>query len=198
MENETNVETVENTNQNPATENQNPQTNEKTFTQEQVNGMLANEKRQGRNSVFNALGLNPDDKDALKTAKEILDSHKTEAQRNSEALETEKTARSEAETRALNAERRLSVLIAGCKAEFVDEVMALASVKVSDSMDFEAALTAVKEKCPSFFADSKEGDDGTGSGQGHKRTEKGDKPGSLGARLAQGKPKNTENPYFKN
>lgn len=169
----------------------------KTFTQEEVNRMLANEKRQGRQAALKALGLDPADKDAEKKAKEILDGHKTQAERDAEALKTEQTARSEAEKKAEAAERKFAVLSSGCKKEFVEEVTALATVKVTETVDFEAALKTVKEKFPNFFDD--DSDDGTGGGQGHRRQKPDTKPGAFGSRLAQSvvsaNPK--ENPYFK-
>lgn len=172
----------------------------KTFTQEEVNRMLANEKRQGRQAALKALGLDPNDKDAEKKAKGILDSHKTQEQLTNEALENEKNARSEAEKKALAAEQKLAVLEAGCKKEFVEEVTALAAVKVIDTVDFAAAIKAVKEKCPSFFDEGEGGDGGTGGGQGHRRQNPNNKPGSMGARLAQNVTSNnvTKNPYFNN
>lgn len=98
-------------------------TQTKTFTQEEVNRMLANEKRQGRQAALKALGLDPNDKDAEKKAKAILDTQKTQAEKDAEALTTEKNARAEAEAKALAAERKLAVLTTGCKAEFVEEVL---------------------------------------------------------------------------
>lgn len=173
-------------------------TQAKTFTQEEVNRMLANEKRQGRQAALKALGLDPNDKDAEKKAKAILDTQKTQAEKDAEALTTEKNARAEAEAKALAAERKLSVLTTGCKAEFVEEVFALASAKVNDSTDFEAALKAVKEKCPAFFEGYGGGDPGTGGGQGHRRQKQGEKPGARGAALAQSviSSNPTKNPYF--
>lgn len=172
----------------------------KTFTQEEVNRMLANEKRQGRNSVLKDLGIDPEAKDGVKAAKAVLDSHKTQKQLDDEALTAEKEARSEAEKKATAAERKYTLLTSGCKKEFVEEVMALASAKVNDTTDFEAAVKAVKEKCPSFFEEDEGGDKGTGGGQGHKRQNNKAKPGEFGTRLAQGivssNPK--ENPYFNN
>lgn len=169
----------------------------KTFTQEEVNRLLANEKRQGRQAALKALGLDPSDKNAEKNAKAILDAQKTENERNAEAIQAEKDARTEAEKKAEAAERKLLVLNSGCKKEYLDEVTALAAVKVSDDTDFEMALKSVKEKCASFFED--DNDTGTGSGQGHARHDKNNKPGSLGARLAQNivSANTKENPYFK-
>lgn len=174
----------------------------KTFTQEEVNRMLAAEKRQGKSSVLKALGLDPNDKEAEKKAKEILDQHKTQQQLDNEALEREKNARADAEGKATAAERKYLTLVSGCKKDFVEEVMALASAKVNDTTTYENALKAVKEKCPGFFEDEEDGsgDDGTGSGQGHKRQKQNRKPGSLGASLAQSVVSNSNktNPYFTN
>lgn len=171
--------------------------NEKTFTQEDVNRMLANEKRQGRQAVLKALGLDPDDKDAEKKAKALLDTQKSDAEKAAEALKVAQDAAKAAEARTQQAERKYSVIEAGCKADFIDEVLTLASGKVNETVTFDAALKAVKEKCPSFFI---EGDGGTGNGQGHKRQESGEKAGSFGARLAQKQLNSNvkENPYFKN
>jgi hypothetical protein len=168
----------------------------KTFTQEEVNRMLANEKRQGRQSVLKDLGIDVNDKDGVKKAKESLDSLKTQAQKDSEALEAAKTAQTEALTRATLAEQKLAVLEAGCKSEYVSEVTALASAKVDDKTTFEDAIKSVKEKMAMFF---QEDDPGTGGGQGHKRSPKDEKAGSMGKRLAESMTsKPTENPYFKN
>lgn len=171
-------------------------TQTKTFTQEEVNRMLANEKRQGRQAALKALGLDPNDKDAEKKAKAIIDTQKTQAERDSEAVKTAQTAQADAEAKATAAERKLSALTSGCKKEFIEEVIALASAKVNDSTDFEAALKAVKEKCPAFFDD--DNDPGTGGGQGHRRQKQGEKPGSRGAALAQSAISSnpTKNPYF--
>lgn len=173
-------------------------TQTKTFTQEEVNRMLANEKRQGRQAALKALGLDPNDKDAEKNAKAILDNQKTQAERDSEAVKNAQTAQADAEAKATAAERKLSALTSGCKKEFIEEVIALASAKVNDSTNFEAALKAVKEKCPAFFDD--DNDPGTGGGQGHRRQKQGEKPGSRGAALAQSviSSNPTKNPYFNN
>lgn len=169
----------------------------KTFTQEEVNRMLANEKRQGRQAALKALGLDPSDKNAEKNAKAILDAQKTQSERDADALKQAQTAQAEAEAKAATAERKLSVLSAGCNVDYLDEVMALAAVKVTDTVTFDDALKAVKEKFPSFFSASS--DSGTGGGQGHKRTDPSNKPGSLGSRLAQSRASSnpTTNPYFK-
>lgn len=169
----------------------------KTFTQEEVNTMMAAEKRQGKNSVLKELGLNPEDKDALKNLKMLLDGQKTDTQRLTDNLKAETEAKSAAEARALIAERKLMVLASGCLPDFVEEVTALATAKTSDAVPFETALKQVKEKCAAFFGEQGNGGSGTGQGQGHKRTSGNGGAGGLGARLAQSiVNQNQKNPYF--
>lgn len=170
---------------------------EKTFTQAEVNKLLANEKRQGRQSALRALGLNPDDKNAEKAAKAILDAQKTQAERDAEALTAAQAAQTAAEQKAQALEHKFSIIAAGCKVEYADEVAALVSLKITDTTDFDTALKAVKEKFSMFFEDTKDNDTGTGKGQGHKRQNTDQKPGGLGARLAQNiSSKSNKNPYF--
>lgn len=174
----------------------------KTYTQEDLNRLLAAEKRQGKHSILSELGLDPADKDAVKKVKEVLDAQKSQKEKDDEALRREKKGRAAAEAKATAAERKLTALTSGCKAEFIEEVMALAAVRVNEDTDFEAALAAVKEKCPTFFGEGVEEDDkdtGTGRGQGHARQQKNEKAGSLGERLAKKTVgTKTENPYFNN
>lgn len=169
----------------------------KTFTQEEVNTMMAAEKRQGKNSVLKELGLNPEDKDALKNLKTLLEGQKTDTQRLTDNLKAETEAKSAAEARALIAERKLMVLTSGCLPDFVEEVTALAAAKTSDAVPFETALKQVREKCAAFFGEQGNGGSGTGQGQGHKRTPGNGGAGGLGARLAQSiVNQNQKNPYF--
>lgn len=169
----------------------------KTFTQEEVNTMMAAEKRQGKNSVLKELGLNPEDKDALKNLKTLLDGQKTDTQRLTDNLKAETEAKSAAEARALIAERKLMVLTSGCLPDFVEEVTALATAKTSDAVPFETALKQVKEKCAAFFGEQGNGGSGTGQGQGHKRIPGNGGAGGLGARLAQSIVNQSQkNPYF--
>lgn len=169
----------------------------KTFTQEEVNTMMAAEKRQGKNSVLKELGLNPEDKDALKNLKTLLDGQKTDTQRLTDNLKAETEAKSAAEARALIAERKLMVLTSGCLPDFVEEVTALATAKTSDAVPFETALKQVREKCTAFFGEQGNGESGTGQSQGHKRASGNGGAGGLGARLAQSiVNQNQKNPYF--
>lgn len=171
---------------------------DKTFTQEDVNKLLAKEKRKGRSSILRELGLNPEDKDAVAGLKKLMEEHQTDSEKKDNALKEAQDTATKETTRANKAEQKLKVLLAGCQKDFVDEVTAMALAKVDEDTDFDEALEAVKKKMPSCFGEAEEDpDNGTGRGQGHRKKKHG-KPGSFGASLAQGVSTGEKNPYFNN
>lgn len=169
----------------------------KTFTQEEVNRMMAAEKRQGRASVLSELGYDPKDKEAIAKLKALIDGNKTEEQKKADKEQELTNAAAEANRRAEVAERKLQALSSGCDPATVDDVMTLASSRVTEEVDFAKALEQVKEKYPNFFGGNG-GDSGTGRGQGHKKHGEDNKPGSYGARLAANRSKPAKSPYFNN
>lgn len=172
---------------------------DKTFTQDEVNKLAAKEKRKGRNSLMRELGLDPEDKDAVKNLKAVLEAQKTEKEKQEGELKKAQDTASKETTRANAAERKLLVLMAGCQKDYVEEVTTLAAAKVDDDTTFEDALEEVKKKFPAMFGEAEEDqDNGTGRGQGHRKQKKADKPGSFGARLAQSVSAPKNNPYFNN
>lgn len=171
---------------------------DKTFTQDEVNKLMSREKRKGKASLLRELGLDPEDKDAVKNLKALLESQKTDKQKQQEDLKKAQDSAAQETTRANAAERKLKVLMVGCQKDYVDEVTTLAAAKVNDDTDFDEALEEVKKKFPAMFGESDEDQDkGTGRGQGHKRQKANEKPGSFGARLAQSNAAIKDNPYFK-
>lgn len=166
---------------------------EKTFTQAEVNQISSREKKQGRAAIMRELGLDPEDKDAIKRVKGILDSQKTTEQKAADDLKAATAAQQAAEQRATAAENKLKILSGGCRPEYVDDVSTLVSARMSEDTDFDAALAATKKKFPSLFG--KDGDTGTGHGTGHKKTPE-NTVGSLGKRLAQAQTQTIKNPYF--
>ena len=205
---------VENTNTNPENleDHNNPGNQEgtgnqsgKTFTQEDVNRLLKNEKESAKKALLKELGVEDakSAKEGLAKYKEILDKDKTAAEKAGEDLAAETKAKQEAEKRALLAEAKVEVLSAGCKPEYLEDVITLALRKVSDDKDLAAVVKEMKEepKYSAFFgeSDSGSGDKGTGGGAGFKRKEGSDKNGGLGSRLGAQVVNNTaKNPYFNN
>ena len=162
----------------------------KTYTQEEVNALLAKEKRQGKNSVLKALGLQSVDegKAAIESARQVANANKTAEEVAAEALNTEKIARSKAENDLTVAQRTISVMKAGFKPEYVDDVVAIASTKVTEDKDFDAVIDDMKKTHQFYLVEQKKEDPGTGTpAAGFKKTEKNSTEKSYGQRLAENK-----------
>lgn len=168
---------------------------EKTFTQAEVNKMMAKEKHQGVNSVYNELGIKPGDKKALAAVKEYLASQKSEEQKALEAEAAKAQEVADAEQRATMAEAKAEAMMIGVQAQFVDDAVTLALAKVAaeDGTDIKTALGELKTKYPVWFGStgdedkddkSKVGQKGTGSSVKSSEKDKGNDGKSLGARLA--------------
>lgn len=177
----------------------------KTFTQEDVNRLLKNEKESAKKALLKELGVEDakSAKEGLAKYKEILDKDKTETQKAQDTANAAEKAKQEAEKRALLAEAKVEVLSAGCKPDYLDDVITLAMTKVSDDKNLAAVVKEMKEdsKYSAFFGESDggSGDKGTGGGSGFKKKQEPDKKGGLGSRLgAQATANNTKNPYFNN
>lgn len=186
---------------NPGTGNQSG----KTFTQEDVNALLKKEKESAKKALLKELGVEDakSAKEGLAKYKEILEKDKTETQKAQDTANAAEKAKQKAEKRAILAEAKVEVLSAGCKPDYLDDVITLAMTKVSDDKDLAAVVKEMKEdsKYSAFFgeSDSGSGDKGTGGGAGFKRKEGSDKKGDLGSRLGAQVVNNTaKNPYFNN
>lgn len=169
---------------------------EKTLTQEELNSMLAAEKRTARTALLRELGIEVEEgkdyKENLANAKKILDSTKTQAELDAAAKKTAEAGKLEAETKASALEQKLAALTAGVNADSLEDVIALAAAKVSETKTFEVVLVELKEKYPAFFDGSSKG---TGSNLNNSR-----KPPvgteSLGTRLGK-QNKAAKSTYFK-
>ena len=177
----------------------------KTFTQEEVNRLMKAEKESAKKALLKELGVEDakSAKEGLARYKEILDKDKTAAEKAGEDLAAEQKAKAEAEKRALLAEAKVEVLSAGCKPEYLDDVITLALKRVSDDKNLAAVVKEMKEdsKYVAFFggSGSDSGDKGTGGGSGFRKKGDPEKKGNLGSRLGAQVVNNTaKNPYFNN
>lgn len=176
---------------------------EKTFTQEQVNSMIAAEKRKNLSSVYKNLGFESED-----AAKEFVGKYKQEEEKNKtdlvKAQEAQKKAEAEkaAETaRAQDLQYKFDAMAEGCDAKAAADVVVLAKAKMSDDKDFAAALKEVKEQYPAMFGQTDNVGGGTGGGGTSPRSKlkTGDLSG-MGKRLAEQRKKDNtakQNDYFK-
>ena len=175
---------------NSANEGQNTSTNNsekpKTYTQEEVDRLCANEKRQGKNSVLNALGLKTveEGKNALNAAKAAADASKTEEQLAADALNAAKTAQTAAENNLLIAKRTILVMKAGFNPQYVDDVVAIASGKVTEEKDFETVIEEMKTSHSFYLSAEAKPKEGTGTAASGFKKNTATKTESYGERLA--------------
>lgn len=200
QENNQNVNNGQEGNENSNVNSNNDQTNsgEKTFTQEQVNGMMTKEKNEGKRAAFKSLGFDneADAKAAIEEYNKYLESKKTDDEKNKENLDKANANYQKSLARAEKAENKLSCLMAGVNTESVDDVLAIAMTKVTEDNKLEDVLNKMKEetKYSSFFTSGSNNDNsnhnGTGRNPGHNGNGGKAKPGDYGARLAGGNANN--------
>lgn len=175
---------------------------EKTFTQEQVNKMMAREKNQGRAAALRELGIDPKDSKAMAMIKALVDSQKTDEQKAAEKAAEDNKKQQETERRAIVAEIKAEAMMLNAQPQFVDDLVALVVNKMGDgddAKDVKSIVSEYKTKYPAWFKEDDSGKDGK-DGKGNKgkagqrgtgssvKSNSGGKDGSepkgLGARLA--------------
>lgn len=168
----------------------------KTFSQDDVTRMMTREKQQGRNAVFNELGIDPNDTKTIEMVKAIMAAQK----QDEEPPVAPSADLIEAQRRADVAEAKAEAMMLGAQPKFVDDIVTLATAKLQDSdeTDFKTVVSQIKEKYPVWFGEGGSGDDtknsvgsrGTGSSIGSNAGAKKDSGAgelSLGQRLAASK-----------
>ena len=191
-------------NSNQQNSNQNNQNSdggagEKTYTQAQVNVMLANEKRQGKQAILRALGIKDvnEGKSKMQQQQQTNQQQLDEENQAAQLVSNARQAQINAEARAQAAERKLSVLKAGVRPEFVDDVVYIATGKATDAEDFEEVITAMKETHSFYFMqdnNSNQNNNGTGGNTNFKKQQQQqEQAGALGKRLAEQRMKAVEN-----
>lgn len=178
---------------------QNNQQQGTQYTQEQINTMMANEKRTARQALLKSLGIELKEgekyEDAIKRVKGTLDAGKTQAQLDAEVKAKAEGERDEANKKVSDLETKVAALSAGAKPESLDDVITLAQAKVSSGKTIEDALKELKEKYPVLFGES---DKNNGTGNSNNPPRKGANTESLGQRLAKNSKHSVKSTYFKN
>lgn len=163
---------------------------EKTFTQEQVNKMMAKEKNQGRNSVLSDLGIDPKDKAAIAALKTLIESQKTDEQKKNDEAAAEQKRIAELENKAMIAEIKAESLMLNVQPQYADDIVTLALSKMASSPESELTdiLGEFKTKYPAWFKEEaskeNEGQRGTGSNIGAGDKGKKSQDDGIGKRLA--------------
>lgn len=174
-------------------------TGAKTFTQEDVNRMMANEKRTARSALLKELGYEVKDgkiTETVATIKGILDQGKTQQQLDQEARTTAETSLAEERSKNSALQARVDVMTAGVKPEFVADAIAMLLPQVTEQKPLSKLLEEYKTKYPAWYGESS-GSGGTGNSTKNGRNTGGTQSG-LGKRLAESNKSAAKSSYFKN
>ena len=174
---------------------------ERTFSQLDVNRMMAREKKQGRNSVYNELGIDPNDAKSIELIKTLMGATKSQNSESEDAMMIDQRV-AEAEHRAMVAEAKSEAMMLGVKPQFVDDVVTLALARMEeqgDGAEFKTVIGEMKTKYATWFGGNEDpneskGQKGTGSSI---RSESGSnaskKEDGIGKRLAAQRKPNRKN-----
>ena len=160
---------------------------EKTFTQADVNTLMANEKRSARAALLKELGYEVKDGDYKKTVgdiKTILDQGKTQQQLDKEAKTQAAERATTAEGKVANLQAQVDVMRAGVKPDYVEDAITMLLPKATQEKPLTKLLEEYKTKYPVWFGESSAGSAGTGGSTNPPRGKGGNSDG-LGKRLAQ-------------
>lgn len=175
------------------------QQQEKTFTQAEVNAMMAKEKEQGRKSILKELGVEDikNAKQGLEDYKKYLESQKTDLEKAQDAAREAEKSRKALEAEMIVSNQKFSALSVGCPAEKVDDVCVLARTRMSENVTFEQALEQVKQSYPDLFNSQQSSQNkGTGSNANPQNKGSAQNNGGFGQRLASQHKSEAKNPYF--
>lgn len=115
---------------------------EKTYTKAELDAAIAQERK------------NAPSADELKAFNDWKESQKTEQEKTAEKIRLAAEAQTAAEQKAALLEAKYTAVSKGVKPEAVEDVIALAKNKVSDTVTLEQAIENVIEKYPQFGAAS--------------------------------------------
>ena len=171
---------------------QQPKQQERTFTQSEVSAMMAKEKGQGRNSVYNELGIDPNDTATIALVKQIAAANVTGASVATATNDVEQRLLA-MEQRALLAEMKTEALAQGAGAQYVDDVVTLVMAKLDadQNADFKTVLGEIRAKYPTLFGSVQTGSPtetglhGTGSSVSATQNNGGQTDTKTGAGLGQ-------------
>lgn len=170
----------------------------KTYTQAQINSMMANEKRTARQALLKELGFDVKDDqsftDTIKGIKQTLDAGKTQQQLDQEAKNKAEGEAKDANARAALAEMKVSALTAGVKPDRLDDMIILAQAKIAGGQKADQAFADLKKNYPDAFGVESSGGTGSHVNPANKTGNDGE---SRGTRLAKQNKTSVKSSYFK-
>lgn len=130
----------------------------KTFTQDEVNDLIKSRLERERKGLPS--------KEDLAAFHKWQDDQKSAEQKSAEAIKAQSDRADAAEKKAAALEAKLLATSKGVKPDAADDVVALASLKVSDDMPLEKAIDEVLKKYPQFAGGSAPTTTGVSGGNG--------------------------------
>jgi hypothetical protein len=136
--------------QNPPKQDQQP--NDKTFTQDDVNNIVAKEVKKAQEKLLKQLGIDDFNsaKEGLQKFREWQDAQKTEAQKQAERLQQLEQQFNAVQQEKESLMAQLAAVKAGVHADFVEDVIVLAQRLVNEDTTIDDAIAKVIEKYPHF------------------------------------------------
>lgn len=192
----------------------------RTFTQEDVNRMMAREKNQGRAAAFSEMGIDPNDTNTMGMFKAFLQAMQQQSGQDNQQNAQQQIKLAEAESRAKKAEAKAEAMQLGVDPQYVDDAVTIIMSKLDDTTDVKTLVGELKTKYPTWFGgqqqqqntsgkggnqqqtntnQNKAGQNGTGSSVGNANNTGGKSNGTtgIGARLAaQRKQNNSQKSSF--
>lgn len=122
----------------------------KTFTQDDVSGLVAKETKKAQEKLLKSLGVTDFNtaKEGLQKYNEMIESQKTDQQRKEEALTASETRAQELEQKAISLESQLVALRMNVNEDDLEDVLVLAKAKNKD--DIKEAIAEVIARYPHF------------------------------------------------
>lgn len=178
----------------------------KTYTDKELQAMMAKEKKQGKNAgkneLMKELGIEnlAEFKKNLEDFNKYQEDKKTESEKQNDKLNSANSDKTKAEQRAKVAEAKLDAIKNGVNPKYVDDVISIALNKVDDDNTLEDVIEGMKETHKFYFSDNDEGEDTKGTGTNPKNKKVPTKVGGIGERLAKTKAGagTTKSLYFNN
>jgi hypothetical protein len=125
---------------------------EKTFTQEDVNNIVAKEAKKAQEKLLKQLGIDDfkNAKEGLQKFRDWQESQKTEAEKQAERLQELETKYNTVNEENASLKAQIAAMKAGVHADYVEDVVILAQRLVNDDTTIDDAIAKVVEKYPHF------------------------------------------------
>src|SRR5690625_362331 len=123
-----------------------------TFSQEDVNNIVAREAKKAQEKLLKQLGIEDFDnaKEGFQKFQEWQESQKTEQEKQQEQFDLLNTTNETLTKENESLKGQLSALKQGAKGESVEDVLALAERRVTDDVSIDDAIKQVIEEYPHF------------------------------------------------